>query len=116
MNWVVNSIQWGHQLTNFRKIDDGGINFESMARQKIVNTDLIVGADGIRSTVRNILLELIVTFTLLLYCNFACSLKSLAYLESSSDSATVIFKLLMARNVFTLCLLKICNVQLVSYD
>jgi hypothetical protein len=47
MNRVVNSIQWGHQLTNFAKIDDGGINLKSMARHKIVNTDLIVGADGI---------------------------------------------------------------------
>jgi 2-polyprenyl-6-methoxyphenol hydroxylase-like FAD-dependent oxidoreductase len=51
-----NSIQWGHQLTNFRKIDDGKmkLTLKSMARQKIVKL-LTVGADGIRSTVRNIL-------------------------------------------------------------
>jgi hypothetical protein len=30
-----NSIQWGHQLTNFEKIDDGKLTFlKSMARQK----------------------------------------------------------------------------------
>jgi 2-polyprenyl-6-methoxyphenol hydroxylase-like FAD-dependent oxidoreductase len=90
-----NSIQWGHQLTNFRKIDDGKmeLTFEVDGKTKIVNTDLIVGADGIRSTVRNILLGVDSYPLRFLDCIVIlgiCSLKSLAYLESSLlDSATV---------------------------
>lgn len=90
-----NNIQWGHQLTNFREIESGEmeLTFQVEGKTKIVNADLIVGADGIRSTVRNILLGVNNYPLRFLDCIVIlgiCPLKSLINLESPLlDSETV---------------------------
>lgn len=51
-------INWGHQLIDFNEDQTGKINlqFQINGESKTEKTNLIVGADGIRSTVRNILI------------------------------------------------------------
>ncbi len=48
-------IQWGHQLLDFTENNNGSIDLQFKVGDKQVNktADLIVGADGIRSTVRS---------------------------------------------------------------
>lgn len=50
------TIQWGHQLIDFKDDVNGSteLNFQVNGKIKQVKADLIVGADGIRSTVRKI--------------------------------------------------------------
>ncbi|MGL1936261.1 MAG: FAD-dependent monooxygenase [Fibrobacterales bacterium] len=52
------AVQWGHQLVDFKKGVDNGValNFKVGDEDKSVKADLVVGADGIRSTVRNLLM------------------------------------------------------------
>lgn len=52
------NIKWGHKLLNFKKAEDKSfeVNFEVKGELKTSKTDLLVGADGIRSTVRNMLI------------------------------------------------------------
>lgn len=52
------SIQWGHKLVNFEACEEGGVhlNFQVGNTTKGIKADLIVGADGIRSTVRRLLI------------------------------------------------------------
>ncbi len=51
-----NMVQWGHQLIDFKDGENGGIelNFNINGKTKQAKADLIVGADGIRSTVRRL--------------------------------------------------------------
>lgn len=50
-----NAIKWGHQLVSFKTHDAGvTLNFEVNGNSKIEKADLIVGADGIRSQIRNL--------------------------------------------------------------
>lgn len=53
-----NAIAWNHQLTDIKKPTAEGIdlNFMVNGEQKTVHTDLVVGADGIRSTVRSLVI------------------------------------------------------------
>lgn len=53
------TIQWGHQLIDFKDNKDGGIdlNFQVNGEVKTDKADLIVGADGIRSAVRSLLIS-----------------------------------------------------------
>lgn len=53
-----NCIHWGHQLINFETSEDKSINltFQVDGKIKSAKADLVVGADGIRSAVRKILL------------------------------------------------------------
>lgn len=50
-----NSVQWGHNFIDFKKEEEGRIalNFDYKGKHKTVKADLLVGADGIRSSVRN---------------------------------------------------------------
>ncbi|WP_139959351.1 FAD-dependent oxidoreductase [Flavicella sediminum] len=50
------SVQWNHQLVNLTKREDQtiNINFEVNGEIKKAKADLVVGADGIRSSVRNL--------------------------------------------------------------
>lgn len=52
------NIQWGHELIDFKERDDHGVdlNFIVNGKTKCAKADLIVGADGIRSKVRSILI------------------------------------------------------------
>lgn len=88
-------IKWGHQLTEITKNDDNSIDlkFQVDGKLKLAKADLVVGADGIRSTVRSFLfkennfplhyLDCIVILGI-------CPLKNLKNIENPLlDSATV---------------------------
>ena len=88
-------INWGHQLIDYQENEDNtfSLNFDVKGESKQTKADLIVGADGIRSSVRKILfgdkdsslqyLDCIVILGI-------CSLSSLRDLESPLlDSETV---------------------------
>jgi 2-polyprenyl-6-methoxyphenol hydroxylase-like FAD-dependent oxidoreductase len=53
-----NIIQWGHQLIDFKEYENEGIelNFQVNGKIKKAKADLVVGADGIRSSVRRLLI------------------------------------------------------------
>jgi salicylate hydroxylase len=52
------AIQWGHQLTGLKNCDDGSVDltFQVDGELKNAKADLVVGADGIRSSVRRLLI------------------------------------------------------------
>jgi len=90
-----NIVQWGHQLVNFKKGEDEDVElcFQVNGEMKFAKADLVVGADGIRSVVRSLLIG--EDITPLRYLGFMvilgiCSLDALKDVESSLlDSATV---------------------------
>lgn len=51
------SVQWGHQLVDFKECDGEGValSFQVDGKIKRAKADLVVGADGIRSSVRSLL-------------------------------------------------------------
>ena len=53
-----NKVHWGHQLVNFKGLEDNGVelNFKVNGALKNIKADFVVGADGIRSSVREILI------------------------------------------------------------
>ena len=53
-----NKVHWGHQLVNFKGSEDNGVelNFKVNGALKNIKADFVVGADGIRSSVRKILI------------------------------------------------------------
>lgn len=88
-------VHWGHQLTHFKQIEGGKIElvFSIDGQTKVTQADLVVGADGIRSSVRQLLfreennplrfLDCIVILGI-------CPLITLTHLKSPLlDSATV---------------------------
>lgn len=90
-----NAVQWGHQLMNFKKSPDKRIelNFQVNGTIKSAKADLIVGADGIRSSVRKLVIGDEITPLQYLGCIVIlgiCPLKALEGVESELlDSATV---------------------------
>jgi 2-polyprenyl-6-methoxyphenol hydroxylase-like FAD-dependent oxidoreductase len=90
-----NSVKWGYQLLSFSDFDSKNVNLKFQVKDKIINVkaDLVVGADGIRSTVRNLLIGEETAPLRYLGCIVIlgiCPLKNLNGLESSLlDSATV---------------------------
>ena len=88
-------VQWGHRLVSFKQCEDKGaeLSFEVNGEMKNVKADLVVGADGIRSVVRSLIVgEDINPLRYLGYVVILgiCSLNSLNGLESALlDSATV---------------------------
>lgn len=88
------TVQWGHQLIDFKENDDDiEMNFQVNGELKTSKADLIVGADGIRSSVRRLLIGDEVTPLRYLDCIVIlgiCPLNALIDVESSLlDSATV---------------------------
>jgi 2-polyprenyl-6-methoxyphenol hydroxylase-like FAD-dependent oxidoreductase len=89
------AVQWGHQLVDFKGSEGEGVdlNFQVNGEIKTVNADLVVGADGIRSSVRRLLIGEDVTPLRYLDCIVIlgiCPLKALEGVNSSLlDSATV---------------------------
>ncbi|MFA9194921.1 NAD(P)/FAD-dependent oxidoreductase [Flavobacterium sp. FBOR7N2.3] len=52
-----NKVHWGHQLVDFKESqDDVHLNFQVKDEIKSYKADLVVGADGIRSSVRRLLI------------------------------------------------------------
>lgn len=90
-----NSVQWGHQLIDFKESEHKNVQLSFQVNGNIKNTkaDLVVGADGIRSSVRKILIGENIFPLRYLGCMVIlgiCPLKNLKNLECSLlDSATV---------------------------
>ncbi len=88
-------VQWSHQLMNFHEQKNGRVHLDFLvdAERKTTEADLLVGADGIRSTVRNILIGEDKTPLRYLGCIVIlgiCPLTNLKEYESELlDSATV---------------------------
>jgi 2-polyprenyl-6-methoxyphenol hydroxylase-like FAD-dependent oxidoreductase len=89
------AVQWGHQLVDFKQSGSEGVDLSFQVNGEIKNTkaDIVVGADGIRSSVRRLLLGEDSTPLRYLGCIVIlgiCPLKALEGLNSSLlDSATV---------------------------
>tara|TARA_B110000881_G_C18594647_1_gene530412 strand:- start:1749 stop:3197 length:1449 start_codon:yes stop_codon:yes gene_type:complete len=89
------AIQWGHQLINFTENEGKAVelNFHVNGELKTAKADLVVGADGIRSSVRNLLIGEATTPLCYLGCMVIlgiCPLDALKGLEHTLlDSATV---------------------------
>jgi 2-polyprenyl-6-methoxyphenol hydroxylase-like FAD-dependent oxidoreductase len=51
-------IKWGHQLVDLKEVEGETVelSFEVSGEVKIAKADLVVGADGIRSSVRKLLI------------------------------------------------------------
>jgi len=89
------AVQWGHRLVGFKQSEDKNIelSFQINGEMKNARADLVVGADGIRSVVRSLLIG--EDITPLRYLGYVvilgiCSLEALKGVESSLlDSATV---------------------------
>jgi 2-polyprenyl-6-methoxyphenol hydroxylase-like FAD-dependent oxidoreductase len=89
------AIQWGHQLVHFKEYENEGVelNFEVNGKIKTTKADLVVGADGIRSSVRRLLIGEDVTPLRYLGCIVILGICPLSALEGHTssllDSATV---------------------------
>lgn len=89
------AIQWGHQLVDFKECEGDSVelSFQVDGKMKTCKADLVVGADGIRSSVRRLLIGEDITPLRYLGCIVIlgiCPLKALEGLDSSLlDSATV---------------------------
>jgi 2-polyprenyl-6-methoxyphenol hydroxylase-like FAD-dependent oxidoreductase len=89
------AVQWGYRLVSFKKCEDKGVELSFQVNREMRNAkaDLVVGADGIRSVVRSLLIG--EDITPLRYLGYVvilgiCSLEVLKGIESSLlDSATV---------------------------
>jgi len=89
------AVQWGHRLASFTQSETESIEltFQVNGEMKKAKADLVVGADGIRSVVRNLVIG--EDITPLRYLGYIvilgiCSLEALKGVESSLlDSATV---------------------------
>ncbi len=89
------AVQWGYRLVCFKQCEDKGVelSFQVNGKMKNAKADLVVGADGIRSVVRSLLIG--EDITPLHYLGYVvilgiCSLEALKGVESSLlDSATV---------------------------
>lgn len=89
------AVQWGHRLVGFKQCENKSVELSFDVNGEIKNTkaDLLVGADGIRSVVRSLLIG--EDATPLRYLGYMgilgiCSLEALKGVESSLlDSATV---------------------------
>jgi 2-polyprenyl-6-methoxyphenol hydroxylase-like FAD-dependent oxidoreductase len=90
-----NTVQWGHQLLAFKKNENEGVALSFQVNGKIQKTkaDIIVGADGIRSSVRKILIGEDKTPLRYLDCIVILGICPLSALENMDspllDSATV---------------------------
>lgn len=88
------AVQWGHQLVDLKESEEGvELRFQVNGEVRRANADLVVGADGIRSAVRRLLIPEEVSPLRYLGCIVIlgiCSLAALGDVESDLlDSATV---------------------------
>ena len=89
------AVQWGHQLVAFKESEPQGVDLSFKVNGKIMHTtaDLVVGADGIRSAVRKLLIDEEVMPLRYLNCIVILGICELAALDgyehSLLDGATV---------------------------
>jgi 2-polyprenyl-6-methoxyphenol hydroxylase-like FAD-dependent oxidoreductase len=89
------AVHWGHQLVGFKEFEGEGVNlkFEVNGKIQYAKADLVVGADGIRSSLRRLLIGEDITPLRYLGCIVIlgiCSLGDLEGINSSLlDSSTV---------------------------
>jgi 2-polyprenyl-6-methoxyphenol hydroxylase-like FAD-dependent oxidoreductase len=88
------SVEWGHQLLDFKESDNKiDLSFQVNGKIKTIKTDLLVGADGIRSSVRKLLLSEEISQLHYLDCMVILGICKLSGLENIErpllDSATV---------------------------
>ena len=89
------AVQWGHQLVDFKECDGDGVDlsFQVEGEMKSAKADLVVGADGIRSSVRRLLIGEETSPLRYLGCMVILGICPLADIEgpdsSLLDSATV---------------------------
>lgn len=88
------AVQWGHQLIDFKNNDKGiELLFQVDGKIKSATADLVVGADGIRSSVRKLLIGEEITPLRYLGCIVILGICPLSALEDPNnsllDSATV---------------------------
>lgn len=91
------SVQWGHRLINFQICPDQKVelHFQVNGEVKNVKADLVVGADGVRSVVRNLLID--EHKTPLRYLGYMvilgiCSLEALKGVESHLLNSATVFQ------------------------
>jgi 2-polyprenyl-6-methoxyphenol hydroxylase-like FAD-dependent oxidoreductase len=82
------TIKWGHQLVHFKESEDKTIelSFQVEGTVKNAKADLLVGADGIRSAVRNLLIGDEITPLRYLGCIVILGICPLANIENSDNS------------------------------
>ncbi len=89
------AVQWGHQLLDFKKSENEGVDLTFQVNGVIKNfkADLVVGADGIRSSVRRLLIGEDITPLRYLGCIVILGICPLSALDGITspllDSATV---------------------------
>lgn len=88
------AVQWGHQLIDFKNNDKGvELHFQVDGKIKTAKADLVVGADGIRSSVRKLVIGENSTPLRYLGCIVILGICPLSALEGNNnsllDSATV---------------------------
>lgn len=89
------TVKWGHQLIDFKQGEDQSINlnFQVNGETKSFNADLVVGADGIRSSVRKLLIDDTISPLRYLDCIVILGICPLKNLEGHNspllDAATV---------------------------
>lgn len=89
------AIQWGHQLVDFKECKGEGVELDFQVSGDLIHAkaDLVVGADGIRSTVRSLLIDEEAMPLCYLGCIVILGICPLADLDSIEndllDSATV---------------------------
>jgi 2-polyprenyl-6-methoxyphenol hydroxylase-like FAD-dependent oxidoreductase len=90
-----NSVKWGHQLVDFKESNTNKIDLSFLVNGEIkkVQTNILVGADGIRSSVRKLLLGEEITPLRYLDCMVILGICKLSALENTQspllDGATV---------------------------
>ncbi|ACU08172.1 2-polyprenyl-6-methoxyphenol hydroxylase-likeFAD-dependent oxidoreductases [Flavobacteriaceae bacterium 3519-10] len=89
------AVNWGHQLVGLTQSEDAGVELKFELNEKIIaaKADLVVGADGIRSVVRSLLINDEISPLRYLNCIVILGICPLNRLENTEsdllDSATV---------------------------
>ncbi|MEH6588796.1 MAG: NAD(P)/FAD-dependent oxidoreductase [Halioglobus sp.] len=96
------AVQWGHQLVGFEECEGEGVdlNFQVKGEVKRAHADLVVGADGIRSTVRSLLMDEDDSPLCYLGCIVILGICPLGAIEAMEESDGVNSTLLDSATVF----------------